>query len=91
MQYVAFGIKGSDPNVVAAFSKDVSEGGIFLLPEATKSRIKSVGLRGCAGPQKIMHFIGYLSELAYDLAICHDDNISTSPGFEPCLLNFTRK
>ena len=90
MQYICLRIRWNDADVTKAFSNDVSDENVFLLPAATQSQIKSVGLKGCTGPQKFLHFCAYLAKLAYDFAICESDNVSTSPGFEPCLLSFRK-
>jgi len=33
---------------------------------------------------KKRHMFSYLAELVFDLAICGEDNVSQSPGFESC-------
>ena len=40
--------------------------------------------------QKQLNMVGYLIEIFYDLCLAPGDNVSMNPGFERCLLDFSR-
>ena len=62
--------------------------GVFLMPSSTREQIDRMKMRGSTSNEKILHFIAYMAELGYDLAIASAHNVSESPGFEICLLSF---
>ena len=46
-------------------------------------RINDVKIAGATSrEEKQLHFVGYLVELCYDLALSPDRNVSLNPGFE---------
>ena len=87
IQCVGLGICLNNDDVISKFCKE-GQLGVFLLPKDVKQKIQKMGMRNISANQKVMHFNAYLAELAYDLAISKQNNISTSPGFEICLLSF---
>jgi hypothetical protein len=48
----------------------------------------NLNFRGKTGDQKYMQKAAYLFELGYKLALARKDDVSDSPGFESCGLNF---
>ena len=65
---------------------DEESGGIFSFDDIDKTNISKVNFRGDKNKEdKAIEMIAYQLELAYDLAICVNDNISVSGGFEPLL------
>ena len=76
---------GFDPNCPVAehVNKDVKEGGVLLLSEFEKAKIKSSKVDGSmSDAEKFRTILAYQFELGYDLAIALSDNVSQSPGFE---------
>jgi hypothetical protein len=61
--------------------------GLLFWPEDVLGRLRTTGcFRGCSTlEEKQLHMVGYLFELAYNLMIAPQDNVSRSPGFESCL------
>ena len=77
--------------VVDGITKDAADGGIFRFSERKKKQMEKVKFGGESTLKgKQLHCLGYLMELAYDLALAPRDNVSSSPGFETCLGNFGR-
>lgn len=61
------------------------ESSLFLWSKSELQQLKKVNFRGLAAhdlEERQRHFVGYLCELAYDLAISPSKNVSSSPGFE---------
>ena len=60
--------------------------GIFYWDDEVLRHVGNVKFAGCSTLQeKQLHMVGYLTELGYDLLIAQANNVSGSPGFEPCL------
>ena len=57
---------------------------LFRFSDDHKSRIENMASISGTCQEKICHMVAYMSELAYDLAICPADNVSESVGFEAC-------
>ena len=58
---------------------------LFLWPDSCLRKVKLVNFRGLAAEdleERQRHMVGYLCELAYDLALSPRNNVSSSPGFE---------
>ena len=82
-QYVSAGFDGKQVAESGVFAKDYSEGGIFFYTDMQKAFIEKAKFRGeKANILKYSEMVGYLFEVAYDLAICPSNNVSRSPGFE---------
>ena len=65
---------------------DFARGGIFHFDSETNTKIADVNFHGSTRLQtKQLHMLGYLWELAYDLCIAPNSNISGNPGFETLL------
>jgi hypothetical protein len=61
------------------------ETSLFVWPSGDLKKLKSVNFRGVAAEnleERQRHMVGYLCELAYDLALSPSKNVSGSPGFE---------
>jgi hypothetical protein len=59
------------------------ENQIFVWDASVLGRINNVKLAGATSQEeKQLHFVGYLVELCYDLALSPDRNVSLNPGFE---------
>ena len=85
-QRVAFGFDWATEGAIDGLTADAADGGIFHFSEGKKKRIERVNFQGentLKGKQ--LHCLGYLMELAYDLALASRDNVSSSPGFETCI------
>ena len=64
---MAFGVTSDQ---VVTITKDVDEGGIFLLSHSVKTKISNVNFCGATNLEtKTMHMIGYCAELAYQLCL----------------------
>jgi hypothetical protein len=61
--------------------------GIFTWSDDVIKRVgESLRLSTCTELQdKKLNMVGFLLELGYNLMINSDNNVSKSPGFEPCL------
>ena len=80
------GFNRASEGVIDGLTADAADGGIFHFSEGKKKRIEKVNFQGentLKGKQ--LHCIGYMIELAHDLALSPRDNASSSPGFETCL------
>ena len=65
---------------------DIAQGGIFHFDSDTVAKIDKTNFRGNHRLQaKQLNMLGYLWELAYDLCIAPESNISGNPGFEVLL------
>ena len=91
-QYVGFGFNRYAEGVVDGITKDAADSRIFCFSEHKKKQMEKVKFGGESTLKgKQLHCLGYLMELAYDLALAPCDNVSSSPGFETCLRNFGRR
>ena len=60
--------------------------GIFAWSNDVLQKVAKLHLSTCTElKDKQLVMVGFLFELGYDLMINSDDNVSESPGFEPCL------
>jgi hypothetical protein len=60
--------------------------GIFTWSNDVIQKVENLWFSTCTELQdKKLNMVGFLLELGYDLMINSDDNVSESPGFEPCL------
>ena len=85
-QYIALGFDAQKEYSVKTMTSDVSNGGIFSFEEIEIRKMSEINMRGRHTKEaKMIDMIAYLAELAYDLAICSVDNISSNPGFESIL------
>ena len=67
----------------AIFETDPNKEHLFRWDPDILRMIEKVNFRGAETVQeKQLHFVGYLLELCYDLALSSDQNVSRSPGFE---------
>jgi hypothetical protein len=80
-QYIAGGF---DPNCtsVASVDKNYVDGGVMILEECDKLKIRSSMRQNPDLMIKFRSFLAYQLELGYDLAIAPSDNVSGSFGFE---------
>ena len=63
---------------------DPSEG-ILQWPQPLLKRIRNTNIPGTTSlEQKQLHVFNYFFELAYELMLSPDDDVSSSPGFESC-------
>jgi hypothetical protein len=70
----------------AAIVLENEDDGIFTWSDDVIKRVESLRLSTCTELQdKKLNMVGFLLELGYDLMINSNDNVSESPGFEPCL------
>ncbi|KAL7552482.1 hypothetical protein ACHAWF_015738 [Thalassiosira exigua] len=78
---------GFDPNTESAtrVDRDVNSGGFMWLSEEDKSNIEKSLSKDLASIQKYQDIVAYQMELAYDLALSPEMNVSRSPGFESFL------
>jgi hypothetical protein len=61
----------------------VSNVGIFDWPDDFLKSMERVNFAGTRSlKEKQLHMVAYLCELAYDIALSPDQNVSESPGFE---------
>jgi hypothetical protein len=61
----------------------ISNSGIFNWPDELLKNIEKVNFAGTRSiKEKQLHMVAYLCELAYDIALGSDHNVSESPGFE---------
>ena len=59
---------------------------IFEWPAEARTRIRNLKIAGATAEQDLrLHMVGYALELAYDLALGTDENVSRSFGFEGAL------
>ena len=61
------------------------ERALFVWEDKHVQRLKQIRFNGIPDADIIsrqLHFVGYLCELAYDLCLAPDMNVSRSPGFE---------
>ena len=64
----------------------IEDNGIFAWSKDMLEKVDKLQLSACTElKDKQLVMIGFLFELGYDLIINSDDNVSESPGFEPCL------
>jgi hypothetical protein len=97
IQFVACGfevVENESAENTALLTSDVlgrtvegrTSGGIFHITPDISANIDRINFQGVSDLKtKKLHMIGYLLELAYDLCIGTDSNVSSSPGFETCL------
>ncbi len=79
--YCGVGISRKEPGL--SYLKDTGPESVFVCNDNYLRYVNMVSFRGVVDPtEKQMHMIGYLCELAYDLAIAPANNVSESPGFE---------
>jgi hypothetical protein len=93
MQYVGVGFNRKKDHVERYLTTCVDAGdGVFAFDGTMKERCGRVNFKGTkmVGERQI-HFVAYLCELGYDLALSSTHNISRSPGFETPLGNFRDK
>jgi hypothetical protein len=84
VQYCGVGFD-RDGDTTAIVSENEDDG-IFTWSDDVVKRVESLRLSTCTELQdKKLNMVGFLLELGYDLMINSDDNVSESPGFEPCL------
>jgi hypothetical protein len=84
IQFVGVGFDRRQDDVVRYLTTCVNEGdGVFAFDTVAKEKCAKVKFRGVdAVEQKQLHLVAYLCELAYDLALSSNHNVSRSPGFE---------
>jgi hypothetical protein len=77
-------VAGFDPKSELAelVDKDYSEGGVLVLNESDRTKIKQSMRRDPHELHKFQTFLSYLMEFGYDLAIAPASNVSNSFGFE---------
>lgn len=77
-------VAGFDPksDVAKVVDKDFTEGGLLVLNESDKTKMKECMKRDPDVVHKFQTFVAYLMEFGYDLAIAPASNVSDSFGFE---------
>lgn len=81
LQYAGLGFKRTDPDTSALLGR--TKAGLFEFSEAEVAHISAVNFPGqLTLEQKILHVLGYMFELFYDLCLSPQDNVSMNPGCE---------
>ena len=85
-QYNIIGFNRDNKEGIGYITNVQKENGIFYWSNNVIEKIEKANLYSCNGlVEKQLVMVGFLLELGYDLMINSDDNVSKSPGFEPCL------
>lgn len=85
MQLIAAGF-ARESAAAAKLDRDWKEGGLLILSDEMKNKIKSSGGMGNVSViQKFQDMCAYQMELGYDLAINPCNNVSQNPGYESVL------
>ena len=84
--FCAVAIDRNDEEKRDIITMDYERGGLFVYNDNEMKRIKNMNSRSNKSEQeKRVELISYLFELAYDLAISDQHNVSESAGFESCI------
>jgi hypothetical protein len=86
VQLIAAGFE-RESTAAAKLDRDWKEGGLLILSDEMKEKIRSRGGMGnsLSHIQKFQDICAYQMELGYDLAINPNNNVSQNPGFESVL------
>ena len=81
-----YGIGSDRDSNTASIVSVIEDDCIFAWSKDMLEKVDKLQLSTCTElKDKQLVMIGFLFELGYDLMINSDDNVSESPGFEPCL------
>ena len=86
--YVGLGFARQVPGSLDNLYSTGTSESVFSGPENHFKRLRAVKFRGVGDDdvkEKQLHAVGYMVELAYDLALSSTFNVSRSPGFETIL------
>ena len=82
VQLMLVGFDARDQTVVDGLASD----DLFRWPADVVEKVDKIEFPGCTTTSdKQLHMVGYLLEMAYDLALKPSANVSRSPGFETAL------